>query len=218
MGGVVNPVVPAVRGDQFPGVREDHRVTENAQACPEFVGVAEEARRPEAWLRSVIDRDYAFVWRSLRRFGVPASEAEDYAQEVFVVLSRRMSEVEPGRERGFLYRTALHCAAHARRSRSRRREVSIDGCADPASGRTPEDDLGDAEDLAQFYAALDVLPLDLRAVFILYEVEGLTMAEAADTLQIPPGTVASRLRRARSLFLRRVRELTDTPEPGEAHV
>jgi RNA polymerase sigma-70 factor (ECF subfamily) len=49
------------------------------------------------------------------------------------------------------------------------------------------------------------MDLDLRTVFILYEVEEMTMAEIATVLQIPPGTVASRLRRAREDFLARVR-------------
>ena len=51
------------------------------------------------------------------------------------------------------------------------------------------------------------MDLDLRSVFILYEVEEMTMAEIAAVLQIPPGTVASRLRRAREDFLSRVRRL-----------
>ena len=44
------------------------------------------------------------------------------------------------------------------------------------------------------------LPLELRAVFVLYELEQMTMAEIAESLALPPGTVASRLRRARSSF------------------
>jgi RNA polymerase sigma-70 factor (ECF subfamily) len=44
------------------------------------------------------------------------------------------------------------------------------------------------------------MPIDLRAVFVLYELEQLTSAEIAELLQIPPGTVASRLRRARESF------------------
>jgi RNA polymerase sigma-70 factor (ECF subfamily) len=51
------------------------------------------------------------------------------------------------------------------------------------------------------------MDLDLRAVFVLYEIEEVTMAEIATVLQIPPGTVASRLRRAREDFLARVRRL-----------
>jgi RNA polymerase sigma-70 factor, ECF subfamily len=49
-------------------------------------------------------------------------------------------------------------------------------------------------------ALLASLPLDLRTVFVLYELEELTMAEIARALDLPMGTVASRLRRARETF------------------
>ena len=52
---------------------------------------------------------------------------------------------------------------------------------------------------------LDSMPLELRAVFVLYEMEELSMADIAILLQIPPGSVASRLRRAREQFQERVR-------------
>jgi len=44
------------------------------------------------------------------------------------------------------------------------------------------------------------MDLDLRTVFVLYELEEMTMAEIATTLELPPGTVASRLRRGREAF------------------
>ena len=47
---------------------------------------------------------------------------------------------------------------------------------------------------------LNQLPLELRVVFVLYELEELTMADIAATLALPPGTVASRLRRSREQF------------------
>jgi RNA polymerase sigma-70 factor (ECF subfamily) len=54
---------------------------------------------------------------------------------------------------------------------------------------------------------LEMLPMDLRAVFILYELEEMTAAQIADTLSLAPGTVASRLRRARAGFDAAVRRL-----------
>jgi RNA polymerase sigma-70 factor (ECF subfamily) len=51
---------------------------------------------------------------------------------------------------------------------------------------------------------LDELSLDLRAVFVLHELEEQTIADIATILGIPPGTAASRLRRARTLFYERV--------------
>jgi RNA polymerase sigma-70 factor (ECF subfamily) len=55
---------------------------------------------------------------------------------------------------------------------------------------------------------LAAMPLDLRAVFVLYELDGFTMAEIAENLDLSPGTVASRLRRGREQFDARVERLS----------
>lgn len=155
-----------------------------------------------AYLRQMVNEHYSFVWRSLRRLGVPASDAEDVAQEVFVSAAKRVASIRRGSERGFLYRTAFHHAAHLHRSRKRRREASeelLDHV--PAGDPSPEDQVDRERARLRFYQALDELDLELRAVFVLYELDGFTMAEIAQLLEIPAGTVASRLRRARSCFV-----------------
>jgi RNA polymerase sigma-70 factor (ECF subfamily) len=142
---------------------------------------------------------YAPVWRTLRRFGLSESDADDAAQQVFVVVARRFGDIELGRERAFLFRTAMNVASKARRSRRRRPED-----ADPDCGESP--DQGPlADDLVERHRARELLDRllarmdhDLTAVLVLFEIEGLTMAEIAETLEVPPGTVASRLRRARA--------------------
>jgi RNA polymerase sigma-70 factor, ECF subfamily len=160
-------------------------------------------------LRELIERHYDFVWRSLRRFGVPAADAEDAAQEVFVSAARRVDDIEPGRERGFLYRTAVHHAAHAHRARARRREVVGEPLDErPDAAPDPEQLLEGARALAAFHRAIGEIEIDARAVFILYELEQHTMAEIAELLELPAGTVASRLRRARATFVESARRLT----------
>jgi RNA polymerase sigma-70 factor (ECF subfamily) len=61
---------------------------------------------------------------------------------------------------------------------------------------------------------LDSMEDDLRQVFVLYEIEDLTMAAIAELLQIPAGTVASRLRRAREQFEVMASRLRRTPSKG----
>ena len=164
-----------------------------------------DAGMPEAHararLRQLVDSHYDFVWRSLRRLGVADAEAEDVAQEVFLTASRRLADIVVGKERGFLYRTAMNHAAHARRSRLRRREDS-GLCAEeePSAAPTPEELLDRTRARQVFYQMLERLSAEQREVFVLYELEQMTMAEVAETLNVPPGTVASRLRRARSAF------------------
>lgn len=166
-------------------------------------------------LRALVERHYDFVWRALRRLGVPERDAEDAAQEVFVSLSRRLDEVGPERVRGFLYRTAMNHAAHVHRTRLRRREISDEGLDQRASAApTPEDLLVSARAKDLFYRVLEQLELDLRAVFLLYELERLTMAEISELLELPAGTVASRLRRARVAFLEATRLATRDPSDG----
>jgi RNA polymerase sigma-70 factor (ECF subfamily) len=152
-------------------------------------------------LTAAVGHHYDFVWRSLRRLGVPEADAEDAAQEVFVTFSRRLGDVEAGKERSFLYRTAVNHAAHVHRSRARRREVPADALDEaPSSARTPEDLLDGARARALCHQLLDELSLEQRAVFVLYELEQMTMADIAETLELPLGTVASRLRRGREAF------------------
>ncbi len=156
---------------------------------------------PEVRLRQLFETHFDFVWRSLRRLGVPELTADDAAQEVFMVASRRLAEIEVGRERSYLFATALRIAANARRAIVRRGEhdeEAVETLVDQAPG---PDELADRQRARAFLdRVLEAMDLELRAVFVLYELEEMTMAEIAVTLELPPGTVASRLRRAREAF------------------
>lgn len=163
-------------------------------------------------LRALVLAHYDFVWRAVVRLGVPRAEAEDTAQQVFLLASRKLASIAPGSERSFLFQAARRLAANARRTIRRRREdgeVAVD-LVDPGDG--PEADLVRARSRELLDQALCGLPLDLREVFVLYELEELTMAEIAPLLDLPPGTVASRLRRARAAFRTEVSRLV----PGGA--
>ena len=153
-------------------------------------------------LTILFQRHFDLVWRTVRRLGVPPEAVDDAAQEVFVIASRRLASIEEGKERAFLYGTAVRVASTARRTSSRRRAASpADDAIDPADPAPAPDELVDRK---RARALLDELvarlPDDTRPVFVLYELEGLTMDEIAACLEVPPGTVASRLRRAREVF------------------
>jgi DNA-directed RNA polymerase specialized sigma24 family protein len=77
--------------------------------------------RADERLRACVTAHLAAVWRMLRRNGVPAADADDASQKVFLVLSRKLKDVQPGRELPFLLRTAVLVASDARRPRPRRR-------------------------------------------------------------------------------------------------
>jgi RNA polymerase sigma-70 factor, ECF subfamily len=157
------------------------------------------ARDARDRLRLLVDAHYDFVWRALRRLGVPEGDVDDAVQKVFLVLSRRLPEVRPGAERSFLYQSAYRVAADGRRTLRRRREVfgtDHDEAEDDAPGPDVLLDLRRAR--ARLDELLDALPLELRAVFTLFELDQLTLTEIAELLGVPRGTAASRLRRARA--------------------
>jgi RNA polymerase sigma-70 factor (ECF subfamily) len=141
------------------------------------------------------------VWRSLRRLGVLESDADDATQQVFLVAHRRIADIVPENEQAFLLQTALRVAADFRRSRRRRheddgREVPV--LADTAAN--PEEMADRRRARVMLDRALVAMPMELRQVFVLFELEELTTSEVASVLRVPKGTVASRLRRAREAF------------------
>jgi RNA polymerase sigma-70 factor (ECF subfamily) len=147
-------------------------------------------------------REYlAIVWRMLRRHGVAKGDADDAAQRVFLVFSRRLEATPVEHELASLMRTAVFVASETRRSQRRRREDFDPGFeAHVAGGPTPDVALEEREAVAALDAILSQMDDALRTVFILFELEEMTMATIAATLELPPGTVASRLRRAREQF------------------
>jgi len=152
-------------------------------------------------LRACVGAHLRAVWRMVRRHGVSEADADDATQKVFLVFARKMDVVEVGRELPYLLRTAVLVASETRRTLRRRRE-SDDPAPDLAAplGTRPDAALEQRQALERLDALLDRMDEPLRTVFVLHEIEELTMAEIADTLQVPAGTVASRLRRARESF------------------
>jgi RNA polymerase sigma-70 factor (ECF subfamily) len=155
-------------------------------------------------LRELVDANFDFIWRSLRRLGVSPVDSDDGAQRVFLVASRRLEDIQSGRERAFLFSTACHVAREMRRAASRRPEAllehAVEGEAIADSAPDPEQCADRKQTRALLDDVLDGLPMEARTVFVLFEMEELNVPEIAALLDIPVGTVASRLRRARELF------------------
>jgi len=166
-----------------------------AESAPALV------EKPDVRARSMVSDHFDFVWRLLRRLGVPPAEVDDAAQQVFIVGTRRLVDIAPGSERTFLYGTALRMASTIRRN-SRRRERFLQNVqAEPAaSSRTPHDELERRQALDVLDAVLHTLDDEQREVFVLCEIEELSAPQVASIVGIPVGTVASRLRRARRTF------------------
>jgi RNA polymerase sigma-70 factor (ECF subfamily) len=153
-------------------------------------------------VRHIVRAHYASLWRLLRRLGVHESSVEDAAQQVLCVVARRIDDIASDREKTFLFGVAFRVAHTFRREQQKHRVVADEELIAelPWSGPDAAEALDDRRARALLDAILESMPLDLRSVFVLYELEEMTMAEIAQALDIPPGTVASRLRRARETF------------------
>jgi RNA polymerase sigma-70 factor (ECF subfamily) len=148
-----------------------------------------------------IFREHApFVWRGLRRLGIPESDVEDVCQEVFVVVHRKLGDFE-GRSslRTWIYGICARTASDYRRSGRVRREVVTDAPPEVAHEGGQHDAVALRQARATLDRILDELDDDKRSVFVLYEIEELTMAEVAEALGCPLQTAYSRLHAARKV-------------------
>lgn len=151
-----------------------------------------------------------FIWRCLAGFGVRDADLQDQTQEVLVIVHRRLSDFDGVSLRGWLYGICQRVAAGYRRKASVRRER----LASSPHLRAGSEDLGrdetDARRLElELVKILDQLDDEKRTVFILYEVEELTLQEIAAAVGCPLQTVYSRLRAARKHVLQAFSTLDD---------
>jgi RNA polymerase sigma-70 factor (ECF subfamily) len=162
----------------------------------------------EVRLRRVVDQYVRLVARILRNAGTADADIDDEVQRVFIVLANRIDGVRVGAEKAFLVQTALNMAAHARRTAARRRETLTEFPPEVGdAGAGPEQTAEQRQMRRTLDHILGAMEGDLRVVFVLFEIEGMTTTEIACILEIPTGTVASRLRRARLDFRGRVATL-----------
>ena len=166
----------------------------------------------------MVANHFATVWRTLQRLGVPEARLEDSAQEVFLVASRRLDEITRGDDRGYLLEVALRIASQARRAHSREsRELLVDWQVLDATSlgttlRAPDAVLEQKRALARLAAVLDKMSDELREAFILFEIEELSAPEVASVLEVPIGTVASRVRRAREQLRKALSRRATAPQ------
>jgi RNA polymerase sigma-70 factor, ECF subfamily len=170
----------------------------------------------EARFRAMRHQHFELVWRLVRRLGVPAADVDDATQQVFILAARKLGAIAPGSERSYLFGIALRVASHARRAVKRRAEVAADALEGHQHEAPAADDLLDQRRARELLdEVLQALPLDVRAVFILFELEQMTLVEIAALVDVPQGTAASRLRRGRELFHAEIARIkARTPRSG----
>lgn len=158
----------------------------------------ERDRSSDERLRRIALEHYDFAWRSLRRLGITPPETDDATQQVFIILSRKLDQIEPGKERTYVFGVAVRVASNVRRARAKRREVpEVEAPDSPFVVPAAEARLDRAEARTALDEIIASMPEERREVFILSALEELSTSEISTVLQLPLSTVVSRLRRAR---------------------
>ena len=156
------------------------------------------------------EAEFEFVYRALRRFGMNAADAEDTAQDVFVVMLRRWSDFDPGRPLrpwllGITNRVAMH---HLRRSWRETPSGFVDLLDETAQ---TEDHVNSRGTQLLVSRALTELKDKQREILVLHELEGMAMQDIAVATGEPLQTLYSRLKSAHRAFGRIVRRLGRFP-------
>jgi RNA polymerase sigma-70 factor (ECF subfamily) len=145
-------------------------------------------------MRGLVVNYFDFVWRVLRRLGVPEFVAEDAAQDVFIIADRKTRETWPDNEKSYLFAIAIRVASDKRQAEKRRHDMldtdDWSRIADTAPGPDVILDARRARSVAD--EIVQSIPFEPRIVFVLFELESMTMLEIAEMLDIP--SVASRAR------------------------
>jgi RNA polymerase sigma-70 factor (ECF subfamily) len=177
----------------------------SARLGPDAAADAPAPPRTRADFETIYREHFRFVWRTVRRLGIEGALVDDVVQEVFVVVHRRLGDFE-GRSaaKTWLYGIVRRVVADHRRTMRRKPlgtapegEV-LDAASAPEAG--PEASAEQAERVRLLHRLLSGLDEAKREVFVLAELEGLTLAEIAEAIGANVNTVASRLRAARREF------------------
>jgi len=147
-------------------------------------------------LQRMFTEHHVTVWRSLRRRGLGPDEAADATQETFLIAAARLGDIQHDSERAFLIGTARR-VAHTLGRKTVRWQLDEDMDQRVAHERDAVDERADLELCDRVLSKMNP---ELAEAFVLYEVEGLSSPEIAALLEIPLGSVASRLRRGRQQF------------------
>jgi RNA polymerase sigma-70 factor (ECF subfamily) len=159
--------------------------------------------RNDAFTR-LFSQEFRYVWMSLRRLGVRASDLDDVTHDVFLAVHRHFPSYDPSRPpRPWLFAFCFRAASDYRNS-ARIRKEGHDPVDPVDPGPLPDQRIEENEARALAREGLAGIDLSRRAVFILFEIDEVPMTEVAASLGIPLHTAYSRLRLAREDFAQAV--------------
>jgi RNA polymerase sigma-70 factor (ECF subfamily) len=173
--------------------------------APSDAQLVERAREGEREAFGLLyHRHQAYVYRFARAMTGSAAMAEDVVQDVFLALMRDLDRYDTNRTlRTYLFGIARNLARY--KTRSLRRLISLDQTEEPVGRDDPAVALASNDEANYLRRCLVGLPARYREVIILCDLHELDYAETAVALEVPIGTVRSRLHRGRQLLIERMR-------------
>lgn len=166
---------------------------------------------PEFGIRTLIDAHYAALYRYAYRLTGSAADAEDLTQDTFGKAITRLGQLrDPDRAKPWLFRILRNAYLHRVRDDGRHKTVSLD-----AAGELPAADAADppAVDPVKLQEALNDLDESFRTPLVLFYFEDFSYRDIAEQMDLPIGTVMSRLARAKAYLRTRLALPPDSPEP-----
>lgn len=162
------------------------------------------ARGDPAAFEQIVHRHQAMVFSIAWHYLGNRDLAEDVAQEVFLLLHRRLDEIESAAHLvQWLRKVAVHRSIDETRRRRFQPLTGIDGLPEPADRSQPDDPL-----LRGLLARLlSRLPARSRMIVVLRYTEELDPTEIAELLRMPVGTVKSQLHRSLAVLRRRLERM-----------
>ena len=167
---------------------------------------------------ALIDRHLRSIGRFFANKVTDASDAEDQACKVFEIVSRKLGSFE----RNSSFRTYLFGVArnvlrdYVKYKRRRRGEVDFQLTAVRDLGPSPSAIVAERKDQLLLLQALRAIPLAYQIIIELSYFEEMTQAEIAELLELPPGTVASRIRRGKKMLDEKMEELAESQDVLES--
>jgi RNA polymerase sigma-70 factor (ECF subfamily) len=171
------------------------------------------ASGPDLNIVELVERHYAELFRYAYRLSGQAADAEDLTQQAFLTAQKKLDQVRDlSHARSWLFTITRNAYLKSVRSLPAAPHVSLDIVGepeDPAAGEMPVDS-------EQLQGVLNELPEEFRTPIILFYFEEFSYKEIADQLDVPIGTVMSRLSRGKAFLRRRLTGLhADEPESDE---
>ena len=140
------------------------------------------------------------VYRLILRMGLPPADAEEAAQEAFVSAWRGLPQFRGDSQFStWLYRLATHTAIDfLRKTTKHQSDADIDNIVLPDTAASPQEQAEQEETRFAVRRALTELSADAREILLLRYMEELSYEEIGTVLKLPPGTVKSRINRAKA--------------------